>query len=59
MDQLKAWLEAFYLPCKVEILPFRFEQDLINIKAIDRKKNCYGKTQFNAIHILKHFIGGI
>jgi hypothetical protein len=46
------------MPCKVEILPFLYE-DVLKGKNIDSKQNCYGKTQYNAIHILKNVIGPI
>ena len=59
MAQLKVWLEAFYMPCKVTILPKIYENTLKQNRNIDRKKNDIGKTQYNAIHILKNIIGPI
>ena len=59
MGQLKTWLEAFYMPCKVTILPKIYEQTLKNNKNIDTQRNAYGKTQYNAIYILKQIIGPI
>ena len=59
MNQLKEWLEAFYMPCKVIILPKIYESTLEMNKEIDRKTNYKNKKQFNAIHILKQIIGPI
>ena len=59
MSELKEWLEAFYMPCRVEILPNIYDDVLLKNKNIDTKKNCLGRTQFNAIHILKNIIGPI
>ena len=59
MNQLKKWLEAFYMPCKVKILPKIFESTLMSNKLIDRKTNFLDKSQYNAIHILKQIIGPI
>tara|TARA_B110000285_G_C15033333_1_gene567902 strand:+ start:205 stop:339 length:135 start_codon:yes stop_codon:yes gene_type:complete len=44
MGQLKEWLEAFYSPCKVEILPSIFDTVLLANKSIATKKNSLGKT---------------
>jgi hypothetical protein len=52
------WLEAFYQPCKVEILPKIMEKDLIR-DDIGRQENWKGESQYNAIGILKQIIGPI
>jgi predicted Zn-dependent protease len=59
MKQLKQWLEAFFLPCPVEILPNIEDQVLCENKEIARKENECGFLQYNAIHILKYIIGPI
>lgn len=58
MEKLKTWLEAFYQPCKVEILPKIDEIDLRR-DDIGRKKNYLGEDQYNAIGILKRIIAPI
>ena len=59
MNQLKMWLEAFYMPCIVQILPKIYESTLSQNKNIETQINYKGKTQYNAIHILKQIIGPI
>jgi len=59
MKQLKQWLEAFFMPCPVEILPNIYDHVLCENREIARKENDHGYLQYNAIHILKHIIGPI
>lgn len=58
MNDVKYWLQAFYQPCKVEILPKIMEEKLKG-RGIDTQKNDNRETQYNAIHILKNVIQGI
>ena len=44
MAKLKTWLEAFYSPCKVKILPKIYEQTLKNNAEIRNKKNWSNHT---------------
>ena len=37
MNNLKMWLQAFYMPCKIVILPKLYEDVLFNNKEINRK----------------------
>ena len=59
MAKLKVWLEAFYMPCKVKILPKIYEPVLKKNTNIKNKQNWNDKTQYNAIQILKNVIGPI
>lgn len=61
MGELKVWLEAFYMPCKVVILPKIYESKLkqIPLRLLGTQKNMFGETQYNAIGILNQVIGPI
>ena len=58
MDHLKIWLEAFYQPCKVIILPKMFESALKTAN-ISTQKNYLGVQQYNAINIIKQVLSPI
>lgn len=58
LDNMKRWLEAFYYPCKVKILPFIFEK-LLQERGVHVKKNDYDCNQYNAVGILNLVIGPI
>ena len=52
------WLEAYYMPCKVVILPKLYE-NILKADLIEQRLNKFGKKQYNAIDILKNIIGPI
>lgn len=56
LEKLRLWVEAFFTPCKCEVLPRIPQSKLKNDKRIAKQKNRLGKTQYHAIHILKHII---
>lgn len=58
LKKLKIWLEAFYQPCKVEILP-SLNETTLRRDTIGRQKNYLGESQYNAIGILKQIIAPI
>ena len=58
LNQLKKWMEAFYMPCKVVILETQTD-DKIQGLGISTQKNDFNDTQYNAIHILQKFVGPI
>lgn len=58
VDNLRKWLEAFYSPCKVQVLPVIGEYDL-QTKHVSFKMNGFAKNQYNAESILKNVVGQI
>jgi hypothetical protein len=61
LNNLKKWLEAYFQPCRVEVLDSIYSDKLDSIpnKDLGTKTNCYGSKQYNAIGILNQVIGPI
>ena len=59
MKFLKKWLEAFYMPCEVTILPKLYEDVLSKNKNVYKRQNKFGANQYNAIDILNAVVGPI
>ena len=55
-ENMKDWLQAFYSPCQVKILPVIYENGLVE-QGVATKKNEYNRNQYNAVDILNKVNG--